>query len=112
MAVGEADVAVQLHRGDKVVLGWKTACGECEQCRADALYRARALVPEQQRQRVPPAVLLDRMQVAVADARGVDSQPHLARPGLVDEDLLQRHLARRGEDYTLVSHERSRSRIE
>ena len=31
-AVGEADVAVPLHRGDRVVLGWKAACGECAIC--------------------------------------------------------------------------------
>lgn len=36
MAVGEADVAVQLQRGDKVVLGWKAACGACAQCRKGA----------------------------------------------------------------------------
>jgi len=52
------------------------------------------------------------VQVAVADAGRVDPHAHLARPGLADDDLLQRHLAGRGEDYTLVSHERSRSRIE
>jgi S-(hydroxymethyl)mycothiol dehydrogenase len=33
-AVGEADVAVQLHRGDRVVLGWKGACGRCAMCMA------------------------------------------------------------------------------
>jgi len=34
VAVGEgSDVAVQLHQGDRVVLGWKTACGQCSQCR-------------------------------------------------------------------------------
>ena len=33
VAVGEgSDVAVQLHQGDRVVLGWKTACGQCPQC--------------------------------------------------------------------------------
>jgi Zn-dependent alcohol dehydrogenase len=33
VAVGEGgDVAVQLHQGDRVVLGWKTACGVCSQC--------------------------------------------------------------------------------
>ena len=32
VAVGEADVAVQLHRGDRVVLGWKGACGRCPTC--------------------------------------------------------------------------------
>jgi Zn-dependent alcohol dehydrogenase len=33
VAVGEGpDVDVQLHQGDRVVLGWKTACGQCAQC--------------------------------------------------------------------------------
>ena len=32
VAVGEGDVAVQLRQGDRVVIGWKTACGECAQC--------------------------------------------------------------------------------
>lgn len=33
VAVGDgSDVAVQLHQGDRVVLGWKTACGKCAQC--------------------------------------------------------------------------------
>jgi Zn-dependent alcohol dehydrogenase len=32
VAVGEADVAVQLHRGDRVVLGWKGACESCPTC--------------------------------------------------------------------------------
>jgi Zn-dependent alcohol dehydrogenase len=33
MAVGDGgDVAVQLRRGDRVVLGWKAACGNCEKC--------------------------------------------------------------------------------
>jgi len=31
-AVSEADVAVQLHHGDRVVLGWKGACGACAAC--------------------------------------------------------------------------------
>ena len=59
-----------------------------------------------------PAVLLDHVQVAVADAGRVDPHEHLARPGVVDDDLLERDLAGRGEDYALVSHERSRSRTE
>jgi Zn-dependent alcohol dehydrogenase len=29
----QGDVAVQLHQGDRVVLGWKTACGDCAMCR-------------------------------------------------------------------------------
>ena len=78
----------------------------------DAFDGAGPLVPEQQRKLVAPAVLLDGVQVAVADAGRIDPHAHLARPGLADDDLLQRHLAGRGEDYTLVSHERSRSRIE
>jgi Zn-dependent alcohol dehydrogenase len=32
VAVGESDVEVPLRQGDRVVLGWKTACGECAQC--------------------------------------------------------------------------------
>jgi Zn-dependent alcohol dehydrogenase len=33
VAVGEgSDVAVQLHRGDRVVIGWKSACGACSMC--------------------------------------------------------------------------------
>ena len=35
VAVGERDVDVQLHHlvpGDRVVLGWKTACGQCPTC--------------------------------------------------------------------------------
>jgi len=33
VAVGEGgDVAVQLQRGDRVVLGWKAACGTCSMC--------------------------------------------------------------------------------
>ncbi|MFL5953834.1 MAG: alcohol dehydrogenase catalytic domain-containing protein [Gaiellaceae bacterium] len=33
LAVGEdSDVDVPLHQGDRVVLGWKTACGQCSQC--------------------------------------------------------------------------------
>jgi Zn-dependent alcohol dehydrogenase len=31
-AVGEADVTVQLRQGDRVVLGWKAACGVCATC--------------------------------------------------------------------------------
>jgi Zn-dependent alcohol dehydrogenase len=31
-AVGEADVEVHLHRDDRVVLGWKAACGTCPTC--------------------------------------------------------------------------------
>ena len=33
VAVGEADGAEQLQPGDRVVLGWKTACGTCSMCR-------------------------------------------------------------------------------
>jgi S-(hydroxymethyl)mycothiol dehydrogenase len=36
VAVGEADVEVPLRQGDRVVLGWKTACGACPQCRRGA----------------------------------------------------------------------------
>jgi len=35
VAVGEGDVDVQLHHlqpGDRVVLGWKTSCGQCPTC--------------------------------------------------------------------------------
>jgi Zn-dependent alcohol dehydrogenase len=35
VAVGEP-VQGQLHTGDRVVLGWKTACGACRKCDADA----------------------------------------------------------------------------
>ena len=34
VAVGEPCVEVPLHTGDRVVLGWKTACGACRTCRA------------------------------------------------------------------------------
>jgi Zn-dependent alcohol dehydrogenase len=41
-AVGEADVEVQLHRGARVVLGWKAACGKCPTClRGDPRHCAR-----------------------------------------------------------------------
>jgi Zn-dependent alcohol dehydrogenase len=33
VAVGESDVEVPLRQGDRVVLGWKTACGECSMCK-------------------------------------------------------------------------------
>ena len=59
-----------------------------------------------------PAVLLDHVQVGVADAGRVDPNEHLGRPGLLDADLLERDGVARGENYTLVSHERSSSRIE
>ena len=59
-----------------------------------------------------PAVLLDHVQVAVADAGRLDADEHLARPGLVDGDLLERDGAGLAEDYAAVNHERSRSRIE
>ncbi len=32
VAVGDGDVEVPLRRGDRVVLGWKTACGVCVKC--------------------------------------------------------------------------------
>ena len=39
VAVGESDVDVLLHHlepGDRVVLGWKTACGACSMCKRGA----------------------------------------------------------------------------
>ena len=36
VAVGEADVEVSIRQGDRVVLGWKTACGQCAQCQRGA----------------------------------------------------------------------------
>ena len=88
------------------------AFGEPLDVLADALDRAGSLMAEEQRQRVAPAVFLDRVQVAVTDAGRVDPHENLARPGIVDDDLFERDLAGRGEDYALVSHERSRSRTE
>jgi Zn-dependent alcohol dehydrogenase len=32
VAVGEGDAAARLHPGDRVVLGWKAACGRCAMC--------------------------------------------------------------------------------
>ena len=88
------------------------AFGETLDVLADTLDGTGSFVPEQHRQLMPPAVLLDHVEVAVADAGRVDPDAHLARAGLVDADLLERDLTGRGEDYTLVSHERSRSRTE
>ncbi len=78
----------------------------------DRLDRSGAFVPEQHREGVPPAVLLDHVQVAVTDARRLDPDEHLARSRLADLDLLESDLAGRDEDYAALSHERSSSRIE
>ena len=79
---------------------------------ADRLDDAGALVAEQHRERVPPAVLLDHVQVAVADAGRLDLDEHLVRPRRVDDDLLEGDLAGRGENYAAVSQDRSSSRID
>src|SRR5262249_49945962 len=79
---------------------------------ADCFHHAGTLVAEQNRERRAPAVVLDHVQVAVTDARRLDADEHLARAGLGDVDLLERDLAGRGEDYALVSHERSSSATE
>ncbi len=55
----------------------------------DGLDGARALVTEQDRQPVAPAVLLDDVQVSVADPARLDPHQHLAGPGRVDLDLLE-----------------------
>ena len=77
---------------------------------ADGLDRAGALVPEQHRERVAPAVLFDHVQVAVADAGRLDPDEHLARPGRVDDDLLERDRAGLGEDYAASSAMSGRAR--
>src|SRR5204863_6147126 len=88
------------------------ARGEAVDAVADGLDRPRALVAEENRQAVAPAVLLDHVQVAVADAGRLDADEHLARPRLLHADLLERDGARGAEDYTLVSHSRESSRTE
>ena len=76
---------------------------------ADRLDRSRALVPEQDRQRMPPAVLLDDVEVRVADAARLDPDGDFARLRLVDDDLLERDRARRAQDDAAI-HDASRSR--
>src|SRR3954452_20532596 len=78
----------------------------------DGHDRPRAFVPEQDRQRVMPPVLLDHVQVAVADAARLDPDEHNTRAGGLDAALLEGDGAGLAEDYAAVSHERSRSRIE
>ena len=75
--------------------------------RADRLDRSSALVPEQDRQRMTPAVLLDHVEIAVADAAGLDAQGDLTGPGLVDDDRLERHGARRAQDDAAIHDESS-----
>jgi len=48
------------------------------------------LVAEEDRERVVPAVLLDHVQVAVADAGGLDPDEHLAGARGLDADFLER----------------------
>src|SRR5213079_2442511 len=79
---------------------------------ADCLYGAGALVPQQDRIVVVPAVLLDHMQVAVTHAGRVDADEHLAGPRRLDTDLLQDNPTRFDEDYAALNHERSRSLTE
>src|SRR4051794_28340767 len=71
---------------------------------------------EQDGQWMVPPVLLDHVQVAVADARRLDADEHLTRPRRVDADLLERDRPRLAEDYAALvaaeSQERSRSRME
>ncbi len=67
---------------------------------------------EEHGEAVTPAVLLDHVRVGVADARRFEPDEHLAGPGLLDADLLERDLARPREDYASVSHVRSSSRTE
>jgi hypothetical protein len=69
-------------------------------------------VPEQDGERVAPAVLLDHVQVAVANPGRLDPNEHLPRPWGRDGDLLEGNLAGSSEDYAALSHERSRSRTE
>src|SRR5262249_59325514 len=79
---------------------------------ADGLHHAGALVPQEHRVGMAPPVLLDHVQVAVADAGRLDPDQHLAGAGRGDIDLLERHDAPLAEDYALVSHERSSSLTE
>ena len=57
---------------------------------ADLLDDSGALVAEQDRERQSPAARLDHVQVAVADPAGLDAHLHLARPGRIERDLLDR----------------------
>ncbi len=104
---GGAGPAGSLPAEDDAVAG-----RERRDSRAGRLDRAGALVPEQHRIWVTPAVLFDHVQVAVADARRLDADEHLAGLGRGDVDLLERDHAALAEDYTRVSHERSSSATE
>ena len=75
--------------------------------RADRLDRSGAFVAEQDRQRMPPAVLLDYMEIGVADAARLDAHRELSRLGLVDDDLLERDSARCAQDDAAIHDESS-----
>src|SRR5439155_8062608 len=79
---------------------------------AHRLHDAGAFVPEQHGVRVVPAVLLDHVQVAVADACGLDAHEHLARPRRIDANLLEGDAVAFGEDYAALNQEGSSSLIE
>ena len=66
------------------------ALGEALDAVADSLDRPGTLVPEEHRVPMAPAVLLDHVQVAVADTGRLDAHEHLARLGRRDGDLLER----------------------
>src|SRR5262249_298603 len=87
------------------------ADGEPSDVRADRFDRSRALVPEQDRQRMSPAVLLDHVEVGVTDAAGLDSNSRFAGSRLVDDDLLERDRARCAQDDAAI-HEESSSLTE
>ena len=66
---------------------------------ADLLDDAGALVTEEDREGHPPAVRLDDVNVRVAETARLDAHLHLARPGSVEDDLLDgRRSARLGVD--------------
>jgi hypothetical protein len=52
--------------------------------------RPGALVAEEDREPVMPAVLLDHVQIGVADTGRFDPDEHLAGAGRLDADLLER----------------------
>src|SRR5204862_912713 len=78
---------------------------------ADGLDRARAFVPKQDRERMAPAVLLDDVQIGMADAARLDANRDLAGLRLIDDDLFERDRARRGQDDAAI-HDASSSAIE
>ena len=76
--------------------------------RPDSLDDPGALVPEHDREPVPPAVL-EQVQVGVAHAARLDADENVLRPGLGDLDLLDRRPPQLG-DYDAAIHEESSAR--